>query len=43
MYIQGFSTVYLRHIQEEMIKTIPGLGKCNYRKIMHTLIEYDAN
>lgn len=41
MYVQGFSTSLPRHIQEKMIRTIPGLE--NVRIIRYAYaIEYDA-
>lgn len=41
LYVQGFSTSLPRHIQEEMIKTIPGLENVKIVKYAYA-IEYDA-
>lgn len=41
MYVQGFSTSLPRHVQEEMIRTIPGLEHVKINKYAYA-IEYDA-
>ena len=41
MYVQGFSTSLPRHIQETMIKTIPGLENVKIIRYAYA-IEYDA-
>ncbi|MBU1142454.1 MAG: tRNA uridine-5-carboxymethylaminomethyl(34) synthesis enzyme MnmG [Firmicutes bacterium] len=41
MYVQGFSTSLPRHVQEEMIKTIPGLENVKIIRYAYA-IEYDA-
>jgi len=41
IYVQGFSTSLPHHIQEKMIKTIPGLENCQIIKYAYA-IEYDA-
>ena len=41
IYVQGFSTSLPREIQEEMIRTIPGLENCRIVKYAYA-IEYDA-
>ncbi len=41
MYIQGFSTSLPRYVQEEMIRTIPGLENAVIAKYAYA-IEYDA-
>lgn len=41
LYVQGFSTSLPRYIQEEMIKTLPGLEKAIITKYAYA-IEYDA-
>jgi tRNA uridine 5-carboxymethylaminomethyl modification enzyme len=41
VYVQGFSTSLPREVQEEMIKTIPGLENCRIVKYAYA-IEYDA-
>ena len=41
MYVQGFSTSLPRHVQEEMIRTIPGLENVKIIRYAYA-IEYDA-
>lgn len=41
IYVQGFSTSLPHDVQEEMIRTIPGLEKCKILKYAYA-IEYDA-
>jgi tRNA uridine 5-carboxymethylaminomethyl modification enzyme len=41
MYVQGFSTSLPRHVQEKMIKTIPGLENVEIIRYAYA-IEYDA-
>ncbi|MFU8792591.1 MAG: tRNA uridine-5-carboxymethylaminomethyl(34) synthesis enzyme MnmG [Acholeplasmataceae bacterium] len=41
LYVQGFSTSLSRHVQEEIIKTIPGLENVRIVKYAYA-IEYDA-
>jgi len=41
LYVQGFSTSLPRHVQEEMIKTIPGLENVKIVRYAYA-IEYDA-
>ncbi len=41
IYVQGFSTSLPHEIQEEMIRTIPGLENCEILKYAYA-IEYDA-
>lgn len=41
IYVQGFSTSLPREVQEEMIRTIPGLENCRIIRYAYA-IEYDA-
>ena len=41
IYVQGFSTSLPHDVQEEMIRTIPGLENCKILKYAYA-IEYDA-
>ena len=41
MYVQGFSTSMPRHVQEEMIRTIPGMENVKIIRYAYA-IEYDA-
>ena len=41
IYVQGFSTSLPREVQEEMIRTIPGLENCKILRYAYA-IEYDA-
>ncbi|MCL1950159.1 MAG: tRNA uridine-5-carboxymethylaminomethyl(34) synthesis enzyme MnmG [Turicibacter sp.] len=41
IYVQGFSTSLPREVQEEMIRTIPGLENCRIVRYAYA-IEYDA-
>lgn len=41
IYVQGFSTSLPHDVQEEMIRTIPGLEHCKILKYAYA-IEYDA-
>jgi tRNA uridine 5-carboxymethylaminomethyl modification enzyme len=41
IYVQGFSTSLPHNVQEEMIRTIPGLENCKILKYAYA-IEYDA-
>ncbi len=41
IYVQGFSTSLPHHVQEKMIRTLPGLENCKILKYAYA-IEYDA-